>query len=394
MKHPLLIILLILLAPRPAPAREVRFKKITLTTDFHAEGIHYGDFNRDGHLDIVAGPYWYAGPHFTQRHPIYPAQNHNPEQYSDNFITHALDLNADGWDDVLICPQPGTQAYWYENPRNTHVLWKKHPGPDNVGNESQQLAPIQKNAPPSLIYNTDGHLGHATWQARPNEPTRWTFHPISPNSRRFERYTHGLGHGDINGDGRTDLVERDGWCEQPPDPAQTPWKKHPHPFALAGAQMLVLDINGDGLPDIATAWHCHTYGLVWHQQHRHPTGTITWTRHEILPIKPNLNAPTLRISQMHALATADLNGDGLPDLITGKRYWAHGPKGDREPDAPAVLYWFQLHRDAQGNATFTPHLIDDNSGVGTQITPVDINKDGKTDILVANKKGVFLFLQQ
>ena len=119
------------------------------------------------------------------------------------------------------------------------------------------------------------------------------------------------------------------------------------------AQMAVYNVDGDGLNDVITSWHCHHYGLVWYQQQRGPSGEITWKQHVILPPKPDLKSDALRISQMHSLDLADMKGDGTKGIVTGKRYWAHGPNGDVEPDAPAVLYWFELKRDkAAGAASF------------------------------------------
>ncbi|MCB1127533.1 MAG: VCBS repeat-containing protein, partial [Verrucomicrobiae bacterium] len=87
------------------------------------------------------------------------------------------------------------------------------------------------------------------------------------------------------------------------------------------------------------------------------------------------------------------DGDGLKDLITGKRFWAHGPQGDVEPNAPAVLYWFKLTRGPNG-AEFVPHLIDNDSGVGTQVVATDSDGDKRPDIVVGNKKGLNVFLQR
>ena len=192
-----------------------------------------------------------------------------------------------------------------------------------------------------------------------------------------------------------DIVEATGWWEQPADakPGQ-PWIKHPFRFAEAAAQMLVYDVDGDGLADVITAWNCHQYGLLWYKQIRDAKGEISWQQHVILPPKPDLNSPALRFSQPHALDLVDINGDGLKDIVTGKRFWAHGPKGDAEPNAPAVLYWFELRRDPQQGVQFIPHLIDDNSGVGTQVVAADLNGDGIPDVIVSNKKGTFLFLSQ
>jgi hypothetical protein len=89
-----------------------------------------------------------------------------------------------------------------------------------------------------------------------------------------------------------------------------------------------------------------------------------------------------------------MNGDGLQDILTGKRFWAHGPGGDKEPNAPAVVFWFELQRDTQGQASYVPRLIDDNSGVGTQVAATDLNQDGRPDVIVGNKKGIFVHLSQ
>jgi hypothetical protein len=75
----------------------------------------------------------------------------------------------------------------------------------------------------------------------------------------------------------------------------------------------------------------------------------------------------------------------------GKRFWAHGPSGDDEPNAPAVLYWFKVVRTPDKSADFIPYLIDDDSGVGTQVAAADLDGDKLPEVMVGNKKGVFVF---
>ena len=140
--------------------------------------------------------------------------------------------------------------------------------------------------------------------------------------------------------------------------------------------MHVFDFDGDGDADVLSS-AAHKLGMWWHEQTKEG-----WQTHEI----------SKDFSQTHALVHVDLNGDNLPDFVTGKRYWAHGPNGDVNPGDPAVLYWFELSRK-DGKPVWTPHKIDDDSGVGTQFQVTDVTGDGKLDIAIANKKGVFLFEQ-
>ena len=111
-------------------------------------------------------------------------------------------------------------------------------------------------------------MGYATWDpAKPND--LWVFHPITPKDGRYQRYTHGVGVGDINGDGRLDIVEASGWWEQPAKLEDGQAVDQASLQVRRGrAQMLVYDVDGDGLADVITSWHCHHYGLVWYQQQR------------------------------------------------------------------------------------------------------------------------------
>ncbi len=389
------------------------FKKAQLTKEFWAEGACFGDFNGDGRNDVVYGPHWYAGPKFTKRLEYRPAnqtfkrkQSDGTEEvipgfegalgtknsYSETFLNFAYDFNSDGWVDILVYGFPGKEAAWYENPRGRGGHWQKHTVLNSLDNESPGFGDVTGDGKPEIVCCSQGCMGfaEADWQ-RPEAP--WKFSAITPKGK-YQRFSHGLGFGDVNGDGRVDLLEKDGWWEQPASRADNPlWTKHEFKFGSGGAQMFAYDVNGDGLNDVITSLAAHEYGLVWFEQVRE-NGQITFRQNIIMNKEPSENRYGVKFSQPHALDLVDMDGDGLKDIITGKRFWAHGPDKDPEPNAPAVLYWFQLVRPAKGVVDFVPHLVDDNSGVGTQVMAGDINGDKLPDLVVGNKKGAFVFMHQ
>ena len=373
------------------PASQQSFRKITLTREFYSEGAHFGDINQDGQMDIVAGPFWYAGPDFTGRHEFMPAQAHDPNGYSANFVAFTHDLNSDGWTDIIIVGFPGEATNWYENPQGKPGHWPRHVAVDITDNESPTFGDVTGDGKPELVFHTAQRLGYAepNWD-QPTQP--WKFHPVSAVGG-WQKYTHGFGFGDVNNDGRTDLMLREGWWEQPSPDAAKPWKHHAVNFGDGGAQMYTYDVDGDGDNDVITSLQAHGYGLAWFESQPQPDGQIKFERHLIVGSSPAENPYGVKFSQLHAVDLVDINGDGLKDIVTGKRFWAHGPKGDVEPNAPAVLYWFELRRDG-GKVEFTPHLVDDDSGVGTQVVAGDVSGDGLPDIVVGNKKGAFVFVQE
>ena len=380
------------------------FKKIKLTDHYYSEGASFGDFNRDGVKDVVSGPYWYEGPDFGKKHEYYTAKEFPKEQgYADRFFSFIHDFNRDGWDDIFAVGFPSRNSYWYENPRKTaeegKVLhWKKHPAAPAVGNESPTLADLTGDGRPELIYNTEGYLGYAqpNWG---NVSAPWDYIAIAPKEG-WHHFTHGLGVGDVNGDGRMDVLMTNAWWEQPASLEGNPvWKKHAFEFAGNAAQMYAYDVDGDGDNDIVTALQAHGYGLAWYEHVKTGAGAISFKRHRIMSNRADTNPYGVRFSQLHAVNLIDIDGDGLKDILTGKCRWAHGPRGDPDPNADPVIYWFKLVREAGGEGRdkvkvrWIPYRIDDDSGVGRQVVAGDISGDGLVDVVIGNKKGAYVFLQ-
>lgn len=377
----------------------VGFVTHVLETSFYAEGAAVADLDGDGALDLVAGPLWYAGPTFTTRRSYTDAPTLALDSYSSFFLVFTDDINADGRPDIVAVAGPngetgngGTNARWYENPGPSplpaapgdDVAWTSHLlFEGTVSNESPVLADITGDDAPELVFMTNQQLGYATRGAEPTRP--WVFTAIS-DAMFPTPYVHGLGVGDVSGDGRPDVLEKSGWWEQPA--TADSWLRHEFDFALGGqggAQMLVMDVDGDGDGDVISSLNAHGYGLAWFEQ-RTPDDFVP---HELLPSMP----AEMNVSQLHALAAGDINGDGRTDFAVGKRYYAH-PSTSPDPGTldPALVYWFEHTRDQAQR--FLPHLVHDASGVGCNFVVRDVDADGKVDLFATNKHGAFVHLQQ
>jgi hypothetical protein len=214
---------------------------------------------------------------------------------------------------------------------------------------------------------------------------------------------HGIGTGDINGDERIDILGATGWWAQPEnlDQEQT-WKYYPVAFGryknrstnIGGTVMAVYDVNGDGLNDVVSNLNVHGFGLAWFEQTRDGSGKISFIRHMIHDDYAQKSVHGVTFSQGHAATFTDLDHDGVMDYIVGKRTFAHLDNlYDPDSYGPPVLYWYRTVRnpDAPGGAELLPELIHNRSGVGSQITALDLNQDGMTDLLTSNNRGTFIF---
>lgn len=352
----------------PAPA----FSRLKLDGAFRSEGVAVADFNRDGRLDIATGNILYLGPDWKPGPMLGSPKEYNPEGYSEEFLCFAEEVDGDGWIDLIVVGFPGAKTCWLRNPGLSREPWREYTAIEKTGNESPDWTDVDKDGRRELVFVSERGMAFARPGADPTAP--WPIRVIA--GANDPRPGHGLGVGDINGDGRSDVVCPEGFWEAPVDRASVPWVFHRAKLGYeAPAQMVVLDVDGDGDSDVLSSG-AHHYGIWWYEQTKE-----TWASHEI----------DRSISQLHALHPADLNRDGLPDLVTGKRFWAHR-EGDEGIDDPAIVCWFELRREG-GRPFFIRHDIDSDSGVGLHFQVVDFDSDGLLDIVTSNKKGVYLFRQ-
>lgn len=378
-----------------APRTGQPFVEQRLTSQYIAEAITDGDFNNDGIRDISAGPYWYEGPDFTVAHEVYLAGPLGPMEVSTSYHAVAYDFTGDGYDDIVQDGPPGMPASYYVNPGNQSRRWMRYEPFTGLSTETLIADDIDGDAVPELVFGQ----GRRLVVAKPDPAgveRPWTIRHLSEPG--WVMPSHGVGVGDIDGDGRKDVMTSIGWWQQPAEGIFGTWNFHPQQFGDVtaedpnggSAQMFSYDVDGDGLNDVVASLAPHGWGLGWFRQVRDADGGLSFVRNQIMGDDwPPTDGPVF--SEPHALAIGDIDGDGLTDIVSGKRWWAHRD-GLRDPDGrgQAVVYWFELIRDANG-ARFEPHLVNNDSGVGTAIAVADLNDDGRPEVMTANRKGAFVF---
>jgi hypothetical protein len=374
------------------------FRKQQLESMFYSESVTAADMDRDGNMDVVAGPWVYFGPDFARREEIFAPQMWAAMSYPDPLQSDVWDATGDGYPDVLQVADLAAPLALLVNPGKEPRRWERFNVLPSVDNEVSFLDDIDGDGRPEYIFGDEGFVEYA--KPDPTGGTRpWISHRVSERGPWGAVTAHGLGTGDLNGDGRKDIIAAYGWWEQPATLTDAAWTYHPEAFGRwgeqqgggGGARAYVYDVNGDGRNDVVTSLEAHGFGLAWFENRRDATGKISFERHMIMDDKAAPNAG-VSFAALHALAVADIDGDGLLDIVTGKRWWGHFGDFPNDPDpfGKPVVYWFRLVREG-GQAHFVPELINDNSAVGTQIVAVDMNKDGAPDVLTATRRGTFVF---
>jgi hypothetical protein len=403
---------LVLACPAGLSAAEPIFVPVKIDGPKHDPKNHtfwYGPFSEccsvldvdgDGDLDIAAGRNWYEAPDWKKHADFRDGAETNGPETDDN-SEFAMDVNRDGRPDIVSSGWMRMKgAFWYENPGpeglKAGVKWK--------GTRVHSARSMEGVIHGDIDGDGDDDVLCNHWNLVPGQGMTWlesidrepwlVEHVIGTEGEK-----HGNGLGDINGDGRTDIVTGIGWYEGPAKPTEDKWIFHadytfevPVSYAAASHPILVYDVDEDGLNDIIIG-AAHTYGLAWLEQSVDADGKRGFEQHWV----------ETEYGQFHTMVMGDLNDDGRPDLVTGKRLFAHHGR-DMTCYEPLFAFWYEIK-----DGRFTRHILSYNHlpwypgqnnhnpppnwavAVGMKANIADMDDDGHNDVIVSGKSGLYVF---
>ncbi|MCF7762565.1 MAG: VCBS repeat-containing protein [Verrucomicrobia bacterium] len=350
---------------------DLNFRLHPINTNSVFSAVSVMDVNHDGSLDIVCGGFWYEAPDWTQ-HFVRDVEviNGRPDGYS-----HLeMDVNRDGWTDLIHVNYRSRSIYWLEHPGSALGEWPKHMVATPGAMETGRLFDVDGNGTLDVLPN--GWDFVAWWELLPGKPGTepvWERHNLPA-----EAAGHGNGFGDVNGDGRGDIIGIHGWLEAPVDRKTGTWQWHPE-FELGRTcvPVIVADVDEDGDTDLVWALG-HDYGVYWLEQHTQ-NGARTWKKHLVDD----------SWSQGHSPLWVDLDNNGKPEFVNGKRFWSHDGKDPGARD-PLVIYRYEFDQAA---GKFQRYTIQSNgpAGVGLDPKAADLDGDGDLDLVLPGRSGLYWY---
>jgi len=358
-------------------------KRIISAERFESVGVF--DVNGDGIPDIVSGEFWYEGPGFTKQYRLCSLEPKG--DYFDDFSTIPVDVDGNGRMDFITGGYWGKTLRWRENPGEPGKEWPEHVIAE-VGNlETTRAWDVDGDGDLEFVGNTPNSplvVVKLVRDASCYGTGKFAVHKLKFKGRENDAQGHGLGFGDITGNGRGDFVLNNGWLEAPEKPYEQEWIWHPE-FELprgASIPILVADLNNDGKSELILG-NGHGYGLSWWEQSIGDLGQRTWKEHPIDPLS----------SQYHDLQWVDIDGDGQSELITGKRFRSHP---HNEPGINDAFGWYIFKWTGE---CFAKHVVDFGPlglghGLGISFAVADLNGDGRLDVAAAGKEGLAIYINE
>ncbi len=355
-------------------------RKFISAETFEAVGIF--DVDGDGVPDIVTGGYWYRGPDFREKFIIADKMPRYRDYY-DEFSVIPMDVDGDGCLDFVTGGWWGKSLRWRKNPGKHEFgwgmqVWEDHVIAENIGSiETTRAWDFDGDGQLEIVPNTPGNALCAYKLMGSGE---WKRHVIYPHG-----LGHGLGFGDVDGDGQGEFVTPKGILKAPASgPLAGEWT-FTEEFDLgsdASIPVLVVDVDGDGVNELIVG-SSHSYGLSWWKQTAGAHGKRSWTKHAI----------DLSHSQYHDLHWADIDSDGQPELITGKRYLAHCGHDPGEFDDLGI-YYFKWTGNGFAKQVISYGSPGIGKGCGIQFALADLRGTGRLDVIAPGKDGLCVFFNE